>query len=180
MRWWGALVAAVLCGVGSAGAQVLWVGAGLGTTWDIQPSSAASRSLVHNSGSTPTVFVAFPLDSDTLFRIRGVDLPHKAEVDGTAVDSHLRGLTAGIDYFFPSTVSQTSISGGIGGYKLDLVSRHASSSVETWEFGFYLGMGEWFNLSRRTRAVLELNWHHTSHQGTPNILALTASLAIAF
>lgn len=179
MRWLCAATLALVAAV-AADAQVLWVGAGAGTSWEFNPDARPTRTFTHASTVTPSVFVAFPISYGTLFRLRGIDIPHEVTVTGVRGDSRLRGMTAGVDYFTGGIFGEAVFSAGIGSYKLQPEGSHAPAALGGWEFGWYVGVGEWFPLSARLRATLELSLNRTGHQGEPTIGTATAGLALAF
>jgi len=164
----------------AASAQVAWVGLAAGTSWEWQAPTAPDQNFLHSSEGAPTAFLAFPLDEDTVLRLQACDLPHVPVIDGEGWPGHLRGYTIGTDYFFTDPIGQSVISAGVGSYALDLKAQHPPAGVEGAKFGWYVGVGQWFRLSRRTRVTTELTMHHTSHRDSPTIVAFTAGLALAF
>jgi len=92
----------------------------------------------------------------------------------------LRAYTVGIDYIFKGAFGQTLISGGIGDYSLELQAKSPPDGVEQWRFGWYLGVGEWFQLSRRWRLTAEVKMHRSENYGNPIVVTALAGLAFAF
>jgi hypothetical protein len=173
---WAAAVAVVVW-AGAAQAQVYWVGASWGTSWEMAPASAPDTNLLHSSDGAPALFAALPLNEDTLMRVRVGDLPHAALYGGMGWPGRLRSYTIGVDYLFRSVFGQTLLSGGFGSYDLYLKARTPPPGVEGSRFGWYLGVSEWLILTRRTRLTLELTGHQTQHDGHPKFLAFNVGLA---
>ena len=166
--------------VTTAGAQVLTLGAAGTITNEINPESRPGQTTLSNNTITPSLFVGFPILNDTMVLLRAIDLPHEQVVGTSVVDSRLRGVTIGVDYLMLSVFGRTVFSGGIGGYKLDLEGSSPPPGVETWDFGWYVGVGEWFPMTRSSQLTLELDYHNTSHPGKPQILSLSVGLAFTF
>lgn len=157
---------------GSAGAQVAWLGAAGGASWTW---NGERSSLVAGDDPAFNLFVGIPLDRDALLRLRGAALSL-----GDSNGASMRTLGLGVDYFFPGVVGEALVSGGIGGYRLDLAGNPPSDSGDgSWELGWYLGIGEWFALSGRTRLTVELTWERTRHAGTPTMVAATVGVAVS-
>ncbi len=176
MKVWGAALLGLAL-VTTAEAQVLTLGAAGTVTMELNPDSRPGKSTLSNNAITPALFVGFPIQNDTMLRLRAIDLPHEQVVGSEVIDSHLRGVTVGVDYLMLSVLGRTVFSGGLGGYKLDLAGSNPPPGVETWDFGWYVGVGEWFPMTRRSQLTLELNYHRTSHADTPEILSLSLGLA---
>ena len=179
MRWTLAALLVLAC-AGAASGQVLWVGAAAGTSWEWQAPTAPNQNFLHSTEGAPSAFVAVPLDEDTLLRLQACDLPHQAVIDGVGWPGRLRGYTVGVDYLFSNTFGHYLFSGGIGAYRLRLQAKHPPAGVEQSKFGWYAGVGQWFDLSRRARVTADLTMHHTSHPDTPTFVAVTAGLAFSF
>ncbi len=165
-------VVAIAGMAGPAGAQVAWLGAagGASWTWDGERSS-----LVRGDDLALNLFVGIPLDRDALLRLRGAELPL-----GGSHGATMRAVGLGVDYFFPGVVGEALVSAGVGGYRLNLAGpQPAGSGDESWELGWYLGVGEWFALSRRTRLTVELTWERTRHPGSLTMVAATAGVAVS-
>ena len=75
---------------------------------------------------------------------------------------------------------QFLISGGLGSYGLELQAQHPPAAVEERKFGWYLGVGEWFQLTQRWRVTAEVKMHRSQNLGNPIVVAATAGLAFAF
>jgi len=165
-------VVAVTGMAGSAGAQVAWLGAAGGASWTWEGERSA---LVRGPDPALGVFVGIPLDRDALLRLRGAQLS-LGDRDGAT----MRTVGLGVDYFFPGVVGEALVSGGIGGYRLNLAGpQRAEGDHGRWELGWYLGIGEWFALSRRMRLSVELTWERTRHDGTPTMVAGMLGLAVS-
>ncbi len=179
MRCWGAVVLG-LAVTTTAGAQVLMVGAAGTITNEINPESRPGESFHSNNTITPAFFVGVPASSDTLVRLRTFDLPHEQVVADGVAETHLRALTVGVDYLMQGAFGKTLFSGGLGGYKLDVSGSNPPAGLEDWEFGWFVGVGEWFAMTQHSQFTLELNYHNTNHPGRPQILSLSAGLAFTF
>jgi hypothetical protein len=179
MRWTFAGLL-VLAFASAASGQVVLAGLEAGTSWEWQAPTAPNQNFLHSASGSPTVFLAFPLDNDTLLRLQASDLPHEPVINGEGWPGRLRAYTVGVDYLFTNPLGHASISGGIGAYRLRLQAKHPPAGVEQSKFGWYAGVGEWFRLTRRTQVVAELTMHHASHPDTPTIVAFTAGLALSF
>jgi hypothetical protein len=164
---------------GAAQAQMITFGAAGTVTTEINPASRPGSSTLSNNTVTPALFVGFPILDDTMVRLRAIDLPHEQLVGSTVYDSRLHGFTVGVDYMLLSYFGRTLFSGGIGGYQLDIRSSNPPPGVEGWDFGWYVGVGEWFPMSKATRLTIELTYNATSHPDNPQIVALSFGLAVS-
>ncbi len=156
----------------AAQAQVGWLGVAGGTSWTWNGDSSA---LVRADDAALGVLVGVSLDKDAVLRLRGVELP-MGDVSGAT----MRGVALGVDYFFPGVLGEALFSAGLGGYRLNLPEPlRGEPDHGRWKLGFYLGVGEWFALSRRTRLTVEVTWDRSRHAGTPSMLTAMAGLAFA-
>lgn len=185
MRYLGVAVAALLLAA-SAQAQ-LWqsrtmsVGAAGAVSWELSPDSRPDQDYLYNNSIMPSLFVGLPVMGDTLVRLRAFDLAREQVVGADTVDSRLRGVVVGVDYFMISTFGRTVFSGGIGSYLLDLEGSPAGAEeLETWDFGWYVGVGEWVPMTKDVQLTFELAYHRTSHPGTPQMLSVGLGLAYSF
>ncbi len=179
MRWtWAALLALGMASAASG--QVAWAGASWGTSWEWQAPSAPDRNFLHSSDGAPSAFVAFPVDSETLFRLGAADLPHVSMINGLGWPGRFRAYTAGIDYFTNDHFGQAVLSAGIGTYRRDLKAGSPPAGVEDTKFGWYVGVGEWFSLTRRWRVTTEITMHRTLHDEKPQIFTANAGLAFSW
>lgn len=177
MRW----TCAALLALGTASAasgQVAWLGASWGGSWEWQAPSAPSTNFLHSSDGAPAVFLALPLSHDTLFRLKAAELPHIRVIDGVDWPGRYRAYTAGIDYLMPGTFGQASVSAGLGSYRLELKAKNAPAGFNDSKLGWYVGVGEWFTLTRRTRVTAEITMNRTQHDDRPTIF--TANMGLAF
>jgi len=179
MRWMCATLMA-LASASVASGQILWAGLAGGTSWTWQAPTAPNQNFLHNAGDASAAFLALPLDEDTLVRLQVADVPYEPVYDGVGWPGKLRGYTVGVDYIFKGTFGQVLISGGIGDYSLELQAKNPPDGVEQWSFGWYFGVGEWFQLSRRWRLTAEVKMHRTQNYGNPIVVTATAGLAFAF
>jgi hypothetical protein len=179
MRWMCVTVL-TLAGASAASGQVLWAGVAAGTSWEWQAPTAPEQNFLHSSDGAPSAFVAFPVDADTFVRLQASDLPHEVVISGLGWPGRLRAYTVGVDYFFPDAFGRAVMSAGLGSYDLNLKAKHAPPGVEESKFGWYFGVGEWFELTRRSRVTVEVRMHRSSHADGPIIVAATAGLAVSF
>lgn len=174
MRTVAIVVLAVVAGgvAPAAQAQVGWLGVAGGTSWTWNGDRSA---LVRSSDAALGVLAGVSLDKDAILRLRGVELRM-----GDASGATVRGLALGVDYFFPGVVGEALFSAGLGGYQLKLPQpRREEPDHGRWELGYYLGIGEWFAISRRMRLTVEVSWDRSRHAGTPTILSAMAGLAVS-
>ncbi|MBZ5587638.1 MAG: hypothetical protein LAO05_03675 [Acidobacteriia bacterium] len=177
MRWTCAALLAL--GVASAASgQVAWLGASWGTSWEWQAPSAPGTNFLHSSDAAPSVFVAFPMRESTLFRLKAAELPYTEVINGVGWPGRLRAYTAGIDYLMPGTFGQAILSAGLGSYQLDLKAKNPPAAYEESKFGWYFSVSEWFTVTRRSRATVELVMNRTEHAQKPMIF--TANVGLAF
>lgn len=179
MRYVGAALIGLLLATAAHGQALVFGAAGM-TTWEINPDSRPAEDWLHNSSVTPSVFVGVPITSDTMVRLRGFDLPRELRVGDEVFDSRLRGVTVGVDYLMMSVFGRTAFSGGIGGYELDVEGTPGAADLETWDFGWFVGIGEWIPMTRNCDLTFELAYHNTSHPGRPQLLSVSLGLALAF
>jgi hypothetical protein len=185
MRYLGVAVLALL--TATAVQAQLWqsptlvVGAAGGVTWELGPESRPDQDTLYHNSITPSLFVGLPIMGDTMVRLRALDLPHELVIGDTTSDSRLRGVVVGVDYFMVSSFGRTVFSGGIGSYQLDLEGSPAGAEeLETWDFGWYVGVGEWVPMTKRTRLTFELAYHSTQHPSSPQLLTVALGLAYGF
>lgn len=174
------LVLAAVLFAGLAQAQVLWIGAGAGTTWSYKPDTQPGETFVHGSGSAPAVFAAVPLSDDTLLRLRAQTMPQDTLFGGEVWPGKVQAITLGVDYVLLDPVGQAILSGGLGRYRLDLQAQRPPDGLEDGKFGWYLGVGQWFTMTRRTRVLLEVTMDRCTVPGDPVLVTATGALLISF
>jgi hypothetical protein len=166
-------------GVASAASgQVAWFGASWGASWEWQASSAPGTNFLHSPDGAPSAFIALPLNDDTLFRLKAADLPHIKVIDGVGWPGRYRAYTGGIDYLMNGTFGQAVVSAGLGSYRFDLKAKNPPAGSNDSKFGWYVGVGEWFTLTRRSRVTAEIAMNRTEHDEKPMIF--TANVGLAF
>jgi hypothetical protein len=177
-RWWSVVLVGFLW-TGLAQAQVVWVGAGAGATWEWQSPVNPDSKFTHHNGASPEIFVGFPIDSDTLFRVRVAELEHPCQYVNETLDGKILAYTVGVDYFVPGVFGKATFSAGLGAYdqKLDA---SGFEELEGTKFGYYFSVGEWFELTRRTRIAVEINYNRTDHINKPLLLTGTVSFVMSF
>ena len=180
MRWIGATVLLVMAGVASASGQVLWVGIADGTSWDWQPKTSPGQNFLHNNSAAPSWFVAFPIDNDTYFRLGAATVNHETAINGQGWPGKLQAYTMGVDYFFPGVFGRSLVSAGFGSYRQHLAARQPPPGYDEAKLGWYGTVGEWFELTRRTRFTADVTVHRTPHQGGTTVFVVSAGLAAWF
>lgn len=177
MRWL-VVVALLLAVVGTAQGQALWVGASAGTTWEYQAETAPDSTWKHWSDASPRLFLSLPIEDATLVRFQAADMPYGLRLMTGDAECTLRAYTIGVDYLIESPMGEVIFSAGMGGYELTVDKGVAPAGMESMEFGYYVGVGDWYMLNRRLRLTGELTMHRTDNVGTP--ILVTASIGLAF
>jgi hypothetical protein len=186
MRYLGVAVAALMLATGAQAqlwqSQSIVLGAAASTTWELNPESRPGQTAFHNTTIQPSVFAGVSVMSDTLIRLRLFDLPHEQVIGTNVVDSRMRGVAVGVDYLMLSVFGRTVLSGGVGTYKLDLEGNATGSdkNLETWDFGWFVGVGEWVPMSKNTNLTFEFAYHQTNHPDRPQFLNVSLGLAYSF
>ena len=173
------IVSLLLVAATTAGAQVMWVGAGTGTSWEWQADTAPDTDFLHASDLAPSGFFALVIDEDTLLRFQVGDMQHDLRVGAADVPAKLRSYTVGVDYTMSGVLGTALFSAGLGAYEVR-PKGEAHDDLKESKFGWYLGVGEWFTLTRRTRLTADLTMHRTSNQSQPVFVAFRAGLALSF
>lgn len=165
---------------GTAGAQILWLGAEAGTTWEYKADTAPDDTFLYANTVSPSGFLALNLGENVALRMRYLDMPHDVAFGGEAWPGKIQAWTIGVDYFFPGIVGKAHYSGGVGSYRLDLEAAQPPEGIEDTTFGWYLAVGEWFRVSRALQATVELTMDRSSLEGTPVTFGIWAGLAYGF
>jgi len=165
---------------GFAQAQILWIGAGAGSTWSYEPDTAPGETLAHSRTTAPMVFAAIPLTEDTLLRLRAQTLPADTLHNGEAWPGKVQVITLGVDYFLEDYLGEAVLSAGFGRYRLDLQAKQPPEGLEDGKFGWYLGVGQWFPISLRSRFILEATLDRCTVPNDPVLVTLTAALTFSF
>jgi hypothetical protein len=174
------MMMAFLLGIASvAQAQFLWVGAATGTSWEWQAQTNPDSNFTRASDHAPTGFVAFPVQYDTIVRLRVADMEHNLRLTTGDVEAKIRSYTIGVDYLIPDAIGDSLLSAGFGDYELRPKGDQHDDLKES-KFGFYFGAGQWFTLTRRSRITAELTMHRTTATDHPVIVTLTAGFAFSF
>ena len=179
MRW----MCAALCALGTASAanaQTAWVGASWGTSWEWKAASAPGTNFLHSSDGAPAAFFALRLDEDILFRLKAAEIPHAKMIDGVAWGGRYRAYTAGVDYIMNGTFGDAVVSGGLGSYQFEFKARNYPQGTNDSKFGWYVGVGEWFALTKRSRVTAEITMNRTQHAERPTLYTANVGLAIGF
>ena len=180
MRWIGAMVlaAGTASTASTASAQIVWVGASWGTSWEWQAPTSPNKDFLHSSDGAPSAFVAFPIDHSTLFRLQAANLPHVTVINGVGWPGHYRAYTAGIDYLIDDPFGRSLFSAGFGSYTFNLKAQRPPAGYQDTKFGWYVGVGEWFNLMRNLWATAEVRMNRTQHAERPQLF--TANIGLAY
>jgi hypothetical protein len=72
------------------------------------------------------------------------------------------------------------VSAGLGSYKLNLKGKNPPPGSDDSKLGWYLGVGEWFNVARRWKVTTELAVNRTQHSEKPAIYTANVGLAVGF
>lgn len=179
MRWVLAVAMATLI-VGAAEAQIAWVGATAGTSFEYKAPTAPDRTWKHRTDATPSLFVALPIEEGTRLRLSAGEIPYELQLLTGRATCTLRRYTLGVDYTVTSALGEAVISAGLGGYRLDSEARTVPAAMQATKFGYYVGVGEWFTLSRRWRLIGEVAMHRSESEGTPILVTATAGVAFLF
>ena len=179
MRWL-VVVALLLVVVGTAQGQALWVGASAGTTWEYQAETAPDSTWKHWSDASPRVFLSFPVEDATFVRFQVAEMPYGLRLMTGDAECTLRAYTIGVDYLMDSSMGEVIFSAGLGGYGLTVDKGDAPAGTETTQFGYYVGVGEWYMLNRRLRLTGELTMHRADNLGKPVLVTATIGLALSF
>jgi hypothetical protein len=171
------LAMVLLAGVGVAQAQTLWGGVGASTAWEWESKVNPEHRLSYTKGVSPSVFVALPISDDASLRFRAAEIRHDILYVNNVVEGRLRAYTVGVDYFLPGNFGQSVLSAGVGAYDMTL-DLGLVKDLEGMRLGWYLGVGEWFELTKRSRVIAEIELHRTENWGKPIIA--TASVGLAF
>jgi hypothetical protein len=176
-----ALAMAVLsmAGVAQAQTQVAWVGAAAGRSWEYHPATQPGSTWLEGDVHDIAFSIDLPLDTDTVFCVSTFRLPHATEAVGQAWAGRFRAYTVGIDYFFPGSFGRAFFSGGAGQYTYRADSGAASKSIEASNFGWYVGVGEWFRLGRRFSLTTEVDMHRPSSADRPTLVSGLVGLSLA-
>jgi len=173
-------VVLLFAAAGAAEAQVIWVTAGAGTTFEINPVTEPDETWVHHGDVVPSFSLGLSVNEDLHVRLRATELPYDAPYGGEAWPARIGAVTVGADYFFKGVLGRAVITGGLGWYDLNLKAQTPPSGVEEGNFGWYVGMGEWFEITSRVKGVLELILDNPGSEGNPMLLTATLGVAVTF
>ncbi len=174
------LMLGALLFAGVAQAQILWIGAGAGSTWSYEPDTSPGETLVHSGTTAPMVFAAIPLTEGTLLRLRAQTLPVDTLHNGESWPGKVQAVTLGVDYILEDYLGEAVLSAGFGRYQLDLQAQQPPEGLEDGKFGWYVGIGQWFPVTRRSRFNLDVTLDRCTVHNDPVLVTVTASLAFSF
>ncbi len=174
------LAVGVMFAAAAAGAQVGMLGAGAGLTYELHPEAFPGTDWRRGEDVSPVVSLFLNLSRDTSVRLQARDLSRTTRVGGVPWNGRFRAYTVGADYLLPGTFGETSFSGGVGAYRLDLAGEHAPEGIAGQEFGWYVAVGERFQLTPRTRLLGEIVLDRTGHRDSPTLLTANVLLAVVF
>jgi hypothetical protein len=172
--------AAVLLIATAAHAQVVWVGAEGGVSWEYKPDTHPGKTWLQGHDNAYALFVGLPVDDDTVVRLSAFTIPHDTLYQDEAWQGSFRAYTVGVDYFVDGSFGRTVLSAGVGQYNLHAVAKNPPPDLEKGSFGWYLGVGEWFRLGRRTRITAEVTMHRPDSRDRPVLVAAMAGFALSF
>jgi hypothetical protein len=170
-------LAAVLV-AGAAQAQIVWVGAGYGAGWEYKPDTEPGTTWLRGDGDATTIFVGVPIDDDVVVRVAVADVPYQAPFEGEAWPGRFRAYTLGVDYMFTGTFGRSLLSAGAGQYNFRAQAQQPPEDLETKDFGWYVGVGEWFPLTRRSVVSVELTMHRPDTNAKP--VLVTGMVGVSF
>ncbi|NCO69121.1 MAG: hypothetical protein GW878_01170 [Acidobacteria bacterium] len=177
------IVCAVLVSLaaGVTGAETLWVGGTAGWSWDWKPATRVSDNFANNQRVGAGLALGLPIDSDTTVRFQIADLPHDLGTPGgTVARGVLRGYTVGVDYGLQGGFGSAFVAGGLGAYDARVDAPYNTGDYARMKFGWYVGIGEWFPVTKHVRGVIELDVHKTQHSDRPTIFSAVTGLAYSF
>ncbi|NWF99773.1 MAG: hypothetical protein HXY19_02355 [Thermoanaerobaculaceae bacterium] len=174
------LAIGLMCTAAVAGAQVGMLGAGAGLTFELHPEAFPNKDWRRGEDFSPVVSFSLNLSDDTAVRLQARDLSRTTRVGGAPWNGRFRAYTVGADYLLPGTFGQASFSGGVGAYRLDLAGERAPQGVEGQEFGWYVAVGERFQLTHTTRLLGEIVLDRTGHADSPTLLTAALMVAVVF
>jgi opacity protein-like surface antigen len=172
--------AAVLLIATGAHAQVVWVGAEGGVSWEYKPDTRPGKTWLQGNDNAYSVFAGFPVDDETVVRVAAFAIPHDTLYNGETWQGTFRAYTIGVDYFVEDWFGRAVFSAGLGQYTLHTVAENPPSGLEKGNFGWYVGVGEWFGLGRRSRIIAELAMHRPESRGRPVLVTAMAGFTITF
>lgn len=173
-------VVLLVAAAGVAEAQVIWVTAGAGTSFEISPTSEPDETWLHRGDVVPSLSLGLSVNEDLHVRLRATELPYDAPAAGQVWPARFGAVTVGADYFFKGVLGRAVFTGGIGWYDLNLKAQVPPPDVEEGNFGWYLGVGEWFEITSRVKGLLELTLDNPGSEGNPMLLTATLGVAVTF
>jgi hypothetical protein len=173
-------VALLLAAAGAAEAQVIWLTAGAGTTFEINPATEPDETWLHYGDVVPSLSLGLSVNEDLHVRLRAAELPYDVAYGGEAWPARVGAVTVGADYFFKGVLGRAVITGGLGWYDLNLKAQTPPAGVEEGNFGWYVGMGEWFEVTHRVKGVIELILDNPGSEDNPMLLTATVGVAVTF
>jgi len=182
MRWTRVAAVAVAAGflAGAAQAQIVWVGAGYGASWEYQPDTEPGTTWHRGEGDALSLFVGIPIEDAVVLRVAASDLPYDAPFEGEAWPGRFRAYTLGVDYFFNGVFGRTLLSAGAGQYNFLAQAQQPPRNLETKDFGWYVGVGEWFQLTRRSVVSVELAMHRPDTDAKPTLVTGMVGVVVSF
>lgn len=182
MRWTRTAAVGLAAGLlaAAAQAQVLWVGAGLGGAWEYEPDSEPGRTWSSGESDAATFFLGVPIDDDVTVRVAATDVPYQTVFAGEAWPGRFRAYTLGVDYFFTGVFGRAVVSAGAGQYGFNAAAQRPPDGLEARDFGWYVGLGEWFPLTRRSVVSVELALHRPDTDAAPSLVTGLVGLVVSF
>ena len=174
------LAVLLLMAAGAADAQVFWLTAGAGTSFEINPATEPDESWLHRGDVVPSFSLNLSVTEDLHVRLRAAELPYDVAYNDEAWPARFGAVTLGADYFFKGVLGRAVFTGGLGWYDLNLKAQTPPAGIEEGNFGWYVGMGEWFEITRRVKGVLELILDNPGSADNPMLLTATAGISVSF
>ena len=173
-------VALLLAAASAAEAQGIWLTAGVGTTFELNPATEPDETWLHYGDVVPSLALGLPVGEDVNVHLRAAELPYDEFYNGEAWPARINAYTVGAAYFFKGGLGRASITGGLGWYDLKLKAQTPPAGVEGGNFGWYVGVAEWYDMTGRVKAVLELILDYPGSEGNPMLLTATLGVAVSF
>jgi hypothetical protein len=134
-------VALLLAAAGAAEAQVIWVTAGAGTTFEINPATEPDESWSHYGDVVPSLSLGLSVNEDLHVRLRAAELPYDLPYGGEAWPARIGAVTVGADYFFKGVLGAPFSLAASAGTTSTSRPRFPGRRREG-NFGWYIGVGE--------------------------------------
>lgn len=182
MRWIRVAAIGIAAGLvaGAAQAQIVWAGAGFGAAWEYQPDTRPDTTWHRGDGNALSLFIGVPVEDEVVVRVAASDIPYDAPFAGEAWPGRFRAYTLGVDYFFTGAFGRALFSAGAGQYSFLAQAQQPPRDLETKDFGWYVGVGEWFPLTRRSVISAEVAMHRPDTDAKPTLVTAMIGVVVSF